>query len=49
MMISVSREAMEAIRLYRRRGGRISCWTIGETLEFCDRTHRLPDLLRVLG
>jgi len=45
--IAVTREAEKAIEAFKRRGGKISCWSISGFAEWCDYKHRLPDLLRV--
>lgn len=45
--IEVTEAAQKAIQRYKRKGGKISCWsTEGNFLDFCDTRHRLPRLLK---
>jgi predicted metal-dependent peptidase len=40
--IDVTREAWEAIRIFKKNGGKISCWSVDTSLPFCDKLHRFP-------
>jgi len=46
--ITVQPDALEALKEYKRRGGKLSCWTIGEGFgplaSYCDFKHRVPAL-----
>jgi len=48
MQISLSDEALEAISLYKKHGGKVVCWTTFSSMDFCDKTHRFPRTFRAL-
>lgn len=45
MLIEMKREAREAIKFYKRKGGKIICWTTHSNSSICNITHRFPKIL----
>lgn len=45
MYIEIKSVAREAIEMYKRKGGKIICWTTGGKSDICDIVHKFPKML----